>query len=290
MLRVLLSVVPALVLGTGPLVSLPEEVLEKVTPAQSNPSGAQCSDQNLLHCQSQFNTNLGIAATLDWHKPYYFHYALQNIYQTNGTQGLINVCSAYGAFTRCLGTQYAACINPLFFLQHGYGLTNSYVYPGILAGLHFQCGGGLETILGSWNCIRNQLSVSNSTIQGCIISYHTQMAANPAMGCTYGQQLITCVRAPFKANCNAPSSWYECEYTRVGIAGHLPYCDPNAFRCYVGQTALGDGAQGAPEDHPSLKYADKGVAFQAALKAMAQSKAGKLYDDLARLAKVPQPQ
>lgn len=52
---------------------------------------------------------------------------------------------AYQELVACLGNQYAACTNPLYYLSHQYGLINSYTYPAILAGLHFQCGGGLES-------------------------------------------------------------------------------------------------------------------------------------------------
>lgn len=54
---------------------------------------AACSDQLLLHCQNKFNTRLGLNSELDWHKPWYFHYALQNIYQQQHQQGVVNVCS-----------------------------------------------------------------------------------------------------------------------------------------------------------------------------------------------------
>ena len=54
-------------------------------------------------------------------------------------------CRAYTQFANCLGNQYASCNSPLFFLQHGYSLLTAAYYPAIIAQLHFQCGGGLES-------------------------------------------------------------------------------------------------------------------------------------------------
>lgn len=192
----------------------------------------QCSDPHLIHCQKSFNKYLGIPSDFDWKIPYYLHDALWKIYLQNGTEGFLTVCRAYTLFAQCLGPMYAACNNPLFYLQHGYNIVSAAFYPAIIAQMHFQCGGGLETAIANWNCLMDTGAMYNETILNCHTEYGINATSDPAHACQYAQKDMQCVRAPFEQNCNQPASWFMCEYTRVGLSAHLPLC--NSLRCYVG--------------------------------------------------------
>jgi hypothetical protein len=225
---VFLCVFPS-VLAVHYVPKTPKEALGLTAP----PSGSQCSIVHLQKCQVDFNNVLNIKSELDWHLPVELSYALQNIYQNQGPKGVIKVCMAYNAFSQCLGNTYASCTNMITFIREGLEPTYAAFYPAIIAQLHFQCGGGLETLLSNWGCIGPGEVNYNRTVQICLTTYTAQVIANPAKACQYGAQFLQCVRAPYQAGCGMPAGWFFCEFNRAGIQTHLPYCP---FRCRVSGT------------------------------------------------------
>jgi hypothetical protein len=190
-----------------------------------------CNDVHLQKCQVEFNTAAGINTTIDWRQPWAFRQQLQIIYNVAKQFGITQICNAYTKFSQCLGATYPSCINQRHFLQRHLSLPAATFYPTILTQLHFQCGGGLGTLLYNWNCIGPLEISANKTIQACNEAYTRNISNDPFHPCKYGALLLHCVQAPFLRQCNAESGWFECEYTRVGLAFQLPYCN---LACTVG--------------------------------------------------------
>jgi len=271
LIALFLITIPSVFGGMPWIIRTPEEAIKIEAPAPTT-----CNMIALQACQSNFNTALNISNNLDWHVPFDLTFALQNIFTTQGVRGIINICNAYTLMSQCLGLSYPVCINPLFFLGNGMGIASATFYPGILAQLHFQCGGGLETILANWGCIGPQQVAANITIQQCLAQYALNSLANPSMACTYAQQLLSCVRLPFGNNCNAPSSWAICESFRSSVATHLPYC--NSLRCVVGAALTGDEQLPAQHDSP----------LKTALEQLGGGLQGQVYRDISKHAKEAQ--
>jgi hypothetical protein len=188
--------------------------LPKTTP-RASPFQA-CSSQRLKGCQVKFNKQLGIADDLDFNNPNVLDYAIDRIFAT-GPNGLADVCNARQTFQGCLGAQYFACLDPVFYVKQGFNEQFAYEFLSIFLSLEFQCVSGFTVGSRNWQCIVNTPIREQTTLNTCYNAYQKSVQ-DGANVCTSTTTLTKCLAFFFRSNCpaGAPKSeagWWVCQDT-----------------------------------------------------------------------------
>jgi hypothetical protein len=206
-----------------------------------------CNSIALQSCQVQFNKYLGIQDTLDWHDAATFYASInQRIY--NNTAGLINVCSAYALFYQCLGTTYSSCINPLYFINGGYSISQAFQYVQAIHALMFKCNGGLEQSVMKWDGIIRVHQTQIASMEACFNTFNTSINQDFNKYCDAVYHLENCFSSLFIA-LGSEVVWWACEDIRVGFS--YTFCpDSGNLVC----TILRKKAQELPEINESDRY------------------------------------
>jgi len=181
------------------------------------PPFSRCNDQQLFGCQYKFNKFLGIEGDADWRNPGVLAYVINRI-MLSGRDGFVQVCTARQQFYRCLGPAYFSCMDPLYYLRHGYGTGASYGYLAIMLQLEWMCNGGFQVGMGNYPCLLRAGQQQAPAITQCVQSFNTTIHQDPTMYCSAGQTLVDCVRKPYQTECNysGESSWWICETIQYG--------------------------------------------------------------------------
>jgi len=175
-----------------------------------------CNSVLLQSCQVQFNTYLGIQDTLDWSDSATFYAAINSrIY--NNTAGLLRVCGAYSLLYQCLGQTYSSCINPLYFLSHGYSIAQSFQYVQAVHALMFKCNGGLEQSVRKWAGIIQVYQTQTAAMENCFNTFNSSIYQNFNNYCTAVYHLENCFSTLFTA-LGSEVVWWACEDIRVGFS------------------------------------------------------------------------
>jgi len=189
-----------------------------------------CINQQLKHCQANFNKDLGIVAdNADWTNPQILVYALNKMYKKGIDTGFLPVCNARVKFYQCLGTSYNACMNRLTFIARGYSEVNATKYVQVFKQLDFECNAGSIQMTQKYDCIQavRYSDLYNTTYNNCVNVFNKNISTthgDPAIFCASAQQLGLCLSSVFATKCGTDTAWWECENVRSAfqVDGYCP--------------------------------------------------------------------
>uniref|UniRef100_A0A914CSS7 Uncharacterized protein n=1 Tax=Acrobeloides nanus TaxID=290746 RepID=A0A914CSS7_9BILA len=207
-------------------VALTEEDIQNI-PMKA--AGMVCEDVLFLACQNQFNQYLNISANTDWHNTTYMIEQLDQFYKQDLNSGLFVLCQARSRFERCLGGQYAACLNRLNFVRHNIANSEAYRFVAIFKMLEFECNGGNIQATKNWPCMYSIYAspTYQKAANDCMASYYSATQNQPDRICAAGQTLCKCLELQFTIGCARgilDMRWFECERIRTSfeIDGFCP--------------------------------------------------------------------